>query len=87
MDGKQAYIRNFSTEKSVLYCGSAKKDLDTLGGFSILERYTGILTHDHETALYHFGTGMGSAMYTWGVTSVRTQRRHQTGGAMIWRCS
>lgn len=59
MDGKQAYIRNFSTEKSVLYCGSAKKDLDTLGGFSILERYTGILTHDHETALYHFGTGHG----------------------------
>lgn len=59
MDGKQAYIRNFSTEKSVLYCGSEKKDLDTLGGFPILERYTGILTHDHETALYHFGTGHG----------------------------
>lgn len=59
MNGKQAYIRNFSTEKSVLYCGSEKKDLDTLGGFSILEKYTGILTHDHETALYHFGTGHG----------------------------
>ena len=58
-DGKQTYIRNFSNERSVLYCSSEKKDLDTLGSFPILGRYTGILTHDHETALYHFGTGHG----------------------------
>ena len=58
-NGKQTYIRNFSTEKSVLYCSSEKKDLDTLGSLPILSRYTGILTHDHETALYHFGTGHG----------------------------
>lgn len=58
-DGKQTYIRNFSTEKSVLYRSSEKKDLDTLAGFSVLGRYSGILTHDHETALYHFGTGHG----------------------------
>lgn len=58
-DGKQTYIRNFSTEKSVLYCGSEKKDLDTLRSLPILGRYTGILTHDHETAVYHFGTGHG----------------------------
>lgn len=56
-DGKQTYIRNFSTENSVLYCSSEKKDLDTLGGFPLLDKYTGILIHDHETALYHFGTG------------------------------
>lgn len=58
-DGKQAYIRNFSTEKWVLYCSCKKKDLDTLAGLPVLNRYTGILTHDHETALYHFGTGHG----------------------------
>ncbi len=58
-DGEQTYIRNFSTEKCVLYCGGGKKDLDTLGSLPILSRYTGILTHDHETALYHFGAGHG----------------------------
>ena len=58
-NGKQTYIRNFSTETSVLYCSSEKKDLDTLGSFPVLKKYTGILTHDHETALYHFGTGHG----------------------------
>lgn len=58
-DGKQTYIRNFSTEKSVLYIGSAKKDLDTLGNLAILKGFAGILTHDHETSMYHFGTGHG----------------------------
>ena len=58
-DGKQTYIRNFSTEKCVLYCSGGKKDLDTLSSLPVLSRYTGILTHDHETALYHFGTGHG----------------------------
>ena len=56
-NGKQTYIRNFSTEKSVLYCSSEKKDLDTLSSFSVLKKHAGIFTHDHETALYHFGTG------------------------------
>ena len=58
-NGEQTYIRNFSTEKCVLYCSGGKKNLDTLGSLPILNKYTGILTHDHETALYHFGTGHG----------------------------
>lgn len=58
-NGEQTYIRNFSTEKCVIYCSSEKKDLNTLSSLHILNRYTGILTHDHETALYHFGTGHG----------------------------
>lgn len=58
-DGKQTYIRNFSTEKYVLYCSSEKKDLETLNGFKILKEFSGTLTHDHETAMYHFGTGHG----------------------------
>ena len=58
-DGKQTYIRNFSTENCVLYCSSEKKDLDTLGLLPVLYRYSGTFLHDHETALYHFGTGHG----------------------------
>lgn len=58
-NGKQSYIRNFSTEKSVVYYSSEKKDLETLERFRILKEFTGTLMHDHETALYHFGTGHG----------------------------
>ena len=58
-NGKQTHIRNFSTETSVLYCSSEKKDLETLGNFKILKEFTGALIHDHETALYHFGTRHG----------------------------
>ena len=58
-DGKQTYIRNFSTEQDVLYCSCEKKDLDTLGRLKILNEFAGTFTHDHETALYHFGTGHG----------------------------
>lgn len=56
-EGKQTYIRNFSTGDNVLYCSSEKKDLKTLEGFPVLKGFTGVFTHDHETALYHFGTG------------------------------
>lgn len=58
-DGKQSYIRNFSTEKNVLYIGSEKKNLNTLEGMEILQKFAGVLTHDHETGMYHFGTGHG----------------------------
>ncbi|WP_242991308.1 IS66 family transposase [Eisenbergiella massiliensis] len=58
-DGKQTHIRNFSTEACVLYCSSEKKDLETLWRFRILKEYTGTLIHDHEIALYYFGTGHG----------------------------
>lgn len=34
-DGKQNYIRNFSTENTVLYCSSEKKDLDALTSFPL----------------------------------------------------
>lgn len=58
-NGKQTYIRNFSTEKSVLYCSSDSKDLKALGNFRIFREFAGTFTHDHETAIYHFGTGHG----------------------------
>ena len=58
-NGVQTYIRNFSTEAAVLYYGADKKDLKTLKSYQILKEYAGILVHDHETALYHFGIGHG----------------------------
>lgn len=58
-DGKLTHIRNFSTETCVLYCSSEKKNLETLGNFKILKEFTGTFIHDHETALYHFGTRHG----------------------------
>ncbi|MGL5456518.1 MAG: IS66 family transposase, partial [Enterobacterales bacterium] len=58
-DGKQTYIRNFSTERNVLYSSSESKSLEALGGFKVLKGFAGALTHDHETALYHFGTRHG----------------------------
>lgn len=59
VNGKQTFIRNFSTEKEVLYLGCDKKDLPTLEQMRIYKEFTGIFTHDHETAIYHFGTGHG----------------------------
>ena len=58
-DGKQTYIRNFSTKDAVLYYSTDKKDLAALRSMDLLRMYVGILVHDHETALYHFGTGHG----------------------------
>ncbi len=59
VNGKQEYIRNFSTTKSVLYRAMKDKKLDTIHRVHFIEKYTGILMHDHETALYHFGTDHG----------------------------
>ena len=57
VQGAQEYIRNFSTSEDVLYCPMKTKNIDEMKETSILSKYAGILVHDHETALYHFGTG------------------------------
>ena len=59
VNGKQAGIRNFSIGDTVLYRAMKSKSLEALEKVEFLIRYTGILVHDHETALYHFGTGHG----------------------------
>lgn len=59
VNGEQEYIRNFSTAKSVLYRAMKDKKPDTMRRVHFFEKYTGILVHDHETALYHFGTDHG----------------------------
>ncbi len=59
INGKQAYIRNMSNDKAVRYYAMEKKNLDSLKSISLLAQFAGILIHDHETSLYHFGTGHG----------------------------
>lgn len=59
VNGVQSYVRNFSAERSVLYVGMDRKNLEHLKKVSFLRRFTGTLVHDHETALYHFGSGHG----------------------------
>lgn len=56
VNGKQSFIRNFSIEKTVIYRAMKNKTIDALGKQHFLEKFTGTLVHDHETALYHFGT-------------------------------
>lgn len=56
VNGKQNYIRNFSAGDTVVYHAMDSKSIEALEGLDFLKRYAGILVHDHETALYHFGT-------------------------------
>ena len=56
VNGKQNYIRNFSIKHSVVYHAMNSKSIDALKELDFLKHYTGTLLHDHETALYHFGT-------------------------------
>jgi hypothetical protein len=58
-NGSPCYIRNFSTQETVLYTSMDKKNLKSLRKIPFLMEFSGILEHDHETALYHFGTGHG----------------------------
>ena len=56
VNGEQNYIRNFSAGDTVVYHAMDSKSIEALEGLDFLNRYSGILVHDHETALYHFGT-------------------------------
>ena len=56
VNGRQNYIRNFSTNETVVYHAMNSKSMDALREIDFLCKYSGLLLHDHETALYHFGT-------------------------------
>ncbi|MFE3575776.1 hypothetical protein [Lysinibacillus sp. NPDC059133] len=45
-DGKNAYIRNQSTEDAVMYMAMKKKDIDRLKEMDVLNKYAGKLVHD-----------------------------------------
>ncbi len=55
VNGRQNYIRNFSTNETIVYHAMDSKSIDSLREAGSLARYGGVLLHDHETALYHFG--------------------------------
>ena len=59
VNGEQNYIRNFSIGKTVIYRAMKSKAIDALKKIDFLKNFSGILVHDHETALYHFGTDHG----------------------------
>lgn len=56
INGKQNYIRNFSNVDTVVYNAMKSKSIKSLKDIDFLNKYAGTLIHDHETALYHFGT-------------------------------
>ena len=63
VNGNRAYIRNISTGTSVLYEFLPQKNLKSLSQSLVLPFCHCTLVHDHETALYNYGIGMGSAMH------------------------
>ena len=56
VNGEQNYIRNFSIKDTVVYHAMKSKSIEALKELDFLKQYAGTLLHDHETALYHFGT-------------------------------
>ena len=59
VNGAQNYVRNFSIQDTVIYRAMKSKALGALEKLELLGKYTGILVHDHETVLYHFGQTHG----------------------------
>lgn len=56
VNGTQNYIRNFSTNETVIYYAMDSKSIDALKTIELMKKFSGTYAHDHETALYHFGT-------------------------------
>ncbi len=55
VNGAQSFIRNFSVLNWVLYVPMDTKGHKSLETIPFLQRYRGILMHDHETSLYKYG--------------------------------
>ena len=58
-NGRINWVRNVSSQDSVVYFAMEKKNLAAMKEIEVLKRFTGTLVHDHETALYHFGLHHG----------------------------
>ena len=56
-NGKRSYIRCVSSKAAVIFYAMESKAIAALEEIELLAGYQGILMHDHETALYHFGQG------------------------------
>ena len=55
VDGKKAYVRNYSTEKLTLLKACVDKKKKRISEHKILTSFMGKIMHDHDTALYSFG--------------------------------
>ena len=56
-NGKRSYIRCISSAAAVIFYAMESKAIAALEKIELLRGFQGILMHDHETALYHFGQG------------------------------
>ena len=55
VNGEQKHVRNQSADNVVYYSYTGSKTIESIRENSLLSKYNGILVHDNETALYHFG--------------------------------
>jgi transposase len=51
-----AYIRTYSNASTTLLTANAHKDDESVKHDNILTRFFGIVSHDHESKFYHYGT-------------------------------
>lgn len=54
VNGVQSYIRNVSTDDAVMYYDMPHKTVAEMEKIDLLNRFTGVMVHDHETTLYRF---------------------------------
>lgn len=80
INGKQNYIRNFSTKDTVVYHAMNSKSIDSLKELDFLKCYAGTLLHDHATALYHFGTDYAEC----NVYIIRYLRKNTEETGNLW---
>ena len=80
VNGKQNYIRNFSRKNTVVYQAMKSKSIDALEKIDFLCQYSGTLLHDHETALYHFGTEHAEC----NVHIIRYLRKNTEESGNVW---
>ncbi|MGF0034702.1 IS66 family transposase [Bariatricus sp. SGI.154] len=80
VNGKQNYIRNLSIKDAVVYHAMNSKSIEALKELDFLKHYAGILLHDHETALYHFGTDHAEC----NVHIIRYLRKNTEETGNVW---
>lgn len=55
LNGKYAYVRNYSNEKITVLEASRSKKIQEIQRQNILPNFKGYIMHDHDTGLYNFG--------------------------------
>ena len=80
VNGAQAYIRNSSSTTAVLYHAMEQKSMEALNKIPFLTKFAGTLEHDHETALYHYGTGHGEC----NVHTLRYLKKNTEETGHLW---